>query len=93
MRKCALNNVSRPFVEYREEGQYGTSLRNPTREELAEAEALKSEIAAASKAYEEAKANLRRLAAGCKHVVSQDTAGFPYDLRRCYTCGANLGVV
>lgn len=87
------SNLSKPFIEYKKEDQYGTSVRNPTLAELAGAEALKSDIDAATKAYDEANANLRRLVKSCQHVVSQDTAGFPYDVRRCYACGAGQGTV
>ena len=84
---------SKPFVEYTEKRKHGTKLRDPSAEELAAAEQLKSDILAAREAVTLANNRLRSLLGSCKHVVSQDTAGFPYDVRNCYACGHNQGLI
>jgi hypothetical protein len=34
---------------------------------------------------------IRKFQSECPHHYFQDTAGFPYDYRRCAVCGASMG--
>ena len=29
----------------------------------------------------------------CPHVIVRDEKGWPYDIRKCFTCGKDLGLV
>lgn len=88
-----MSNVSKPFVEYSEEGKYGTSTRNPTAEELAESELRRTTLNLLRERLKAIRVEIEELESGCPHTVSYDMAGFPYDLRFCYGCGISRGSV
>ena len=46
--------------------------------------ATKNDVLKAQKLHE---------AGACSHSVITDQAGWPYDFRKCHTCGKGLGVV
>ncbi len=88
-----MSNVSKPFVEYKEEGRYGTLNREPTAEELAESELRRSTLHLLHERVKALEAEIEELESECQHTVSVDIAGFPYDIRVCHACGATQGMV
>jgi len=54
---------------------------------------LRTEILVVSRNLEELTSRLNRLQQNCKHAVFLDSPGFPYDIRHCVICGADLGWV
>ena len=84
---------SKPFVEYKEEGKYGTKLREPTSEERAAAELRRGTLKLLRERVAAIEAEIDTLEKECPHTVSYDLAGFPYDIRMCYACGAGQGRV
>lgn len=88
-----MSSVSKPFVEYQEKGKYGTSIRKPTDEELAESELRRNTLNLLHERVKAIKAEIKELESGCPHTVSIDTAGFPYDVRTCHACGAHQGLI
>ena len=88
-----MSNVSKPFVEYNKPGQSGTSLREPTAEELAESELRRTTLSLLRERLKTIQAEIQELESGCPHTVSYDIAGFPYDLRFCHGCGISKGSV
>ncbi len=84
---------SKPFVEYKEEGRYGTKLREPTAQELADAELRRTTLKLLRDRLQAIEAEIDGLEKECTHTVSYDLAGFPYDIRMCYACGAGQGRV
>ncbi len=90
--------ASKPFVEVKHEVH--TEIREPTDHEIYEAELLKTSIKkmeelrdAAQRQVHAAEEQLRKMKLECKHTVSVDIFGFPYDSRQCYSCGADQGLV
>lgn len=87
------DNVSKPFVEYKKPGQYGTSLREPTAEELAASTLRRNMLNVLHERLKAIKKEIKELESGCPHTVSYDIAGFPYDVRMCHACNAGQGTV
>lgn len=83
--------VSDVFVEVPE--KVGSSCRVPTEKEKRVGTILKGEIAAKRMAFENAESELKRVQARCKHILRVDEDGFMYDIRTCWVCGANLGLI
>ena len=83
---------SRLFVEERI-CHGGSHNREPTETELAEHLALSEEIEQAKEELRKATAKFQSAQDKCKHIVSIDYAGWPYDIRRCATCGMSQGLI
>lgn len=79
------------FVEVK--GSVSSTNRDPTADELKVHNALKGKITAAEKQLKLAKEALEALKRECKHTVSIDVQGYPYDSRHCATCGISQGLV
>lgn len=67
-----------PFYEVVEEQIDGFVLQSSLRIATAE------DIAEAQKLHREGK---------CPHTIIEDSYGYLYDIRRCWTCGKGLGTV
>jgi hypothetical protein len=85
--------VSEPFVEVPNSGGFGSTCREPTVKELADAKALKAKIDAIRDRVEKLQNEEEELVKSCKHIVREDVAGWPYDARSCYACGGGLGLI
>ncbi len=88
-----MSNISKPFVEYRKEGQYGTSIRKPSPEEFAASAERAMNLQLLRDQLEKLRSDIKRLEKECPHTVSYDIAGFPYDTRLCHACGKHQGQV
>ena len=85
-------NTSRVlFVEERKGGCSET--RETTHTERTESESLRDRIEAARARFEAARTELKALLDNCKHKVSYDVAGHPYDVRRCNACNKTQGLI
>lgn len=87
-----MSSVSEPFVEYMQ-ANGSIKLRDPTNKELAESELRRTTLNLLRERLKTLKAEIKELESGCPHTVSIDTAGFPYDVRRCHACGAHQGLI
>jgi hypothetical protein len=88
-----MSERSSPFVEYKKKGQYGTSIRDATNEEMLEANERLALLTSMREQRQALTERIKKLEKGCTHAVSYDVAGFPYDHRFCYACGISRGAV
>lgn len=84
------------FVEYpvTRDGQVVASrCREPTEQERSEAVATRKQLFELINQRDQLDAQIRVLRDSCKHVVSYDVAGWPYDSRQCAGCDHDQGLV
>lgn len=82
---------SKLFVEVKKEG--GSENRKPSEEELQIHKRLLNKIELRRDKIRKLKEELDALEKTCKHIISVDIAGWPYDSRFCATCGMSQGLV
>ncbi len=81
------------FVEERSANGATSTLREATQDELYRAAMMRGEILAKRHAFACVEAELQRVLSRCDHKVVHDVPGYAYDVRLCYICGANLGLI
>ena len=81
------------FVEEWDEAHASSKPRDCTPEELAAHKELMDKIKASREIIRKEEEKLAKLEKSCKHVVLVDTAGWPYDIRSCATCGQGMGLI
>ena len=73
---------SKPFRELDD----GRSSREPTKEELAEADIIRNRVKTLQSLIDTAQSELDSLILHCPHTLSIDEIGYVYHTRRCYAC-------
>lgn len=87
-----MSEQSTPFVEVK--GKYGDeSIHEATKEEIQAAKALKKDLEYLRQQRNKLDKQIETMEKTCRHTVSVDTAGWPYDIRSCFACGAGQGLV
>lgn len=81
------------FVEYRKPGKYGTDLRPATDKEKQKALKIRQSLINLYKQRDMINAQIKNIELKCKHKVSYDIEGFPYDIRSCAGCNEDQGLV
>jgi hypothetical protein len=79
------------FVEIPQ--KVGSTWREATKEEIEESEKLRKKISAIRSQIEELSKKEKLLVKSCKHYVRYDIRGYEYDIRCCYACEGNLGLI
>jgi hypothetical protein len=73
----------RKFICEQKDGSYIYA----TKEQIEEAKTVEKELASIENKIAELTKRKKTLTAGCKHEVSWDEPGHPYDVRHCVKCG------
>lgn len=61
--------------------------RDSTLEEIVQAKATRARVTEIDAMQERLKKERQAIMDACQHYVSQDTEGWPYDIRACIVCG------
>lgn len=75
--------TDRHYIHELPSGQY----RDATEEEIAHALKVQQKRESLQQKIKNAEAELKELNKDCAHIVCYDTAGHPYDVRHCVSCG------
>jgi hypothetical protein len=89
--RAALKHGGWGAVEVRNE--VGSTLRKPTKAEVAERKELREKILKAREDFRKAAENLAKLEKSCDHLIIFDLDGFDYYPRHCAACDKLIGLI
>lgn len=89
--RAALKNDGFNAVEVRE--KVGSTLRKPTKAEVAERKQLRADILKAREEFRKAAEKLAKVEGSCDHLIIFDLDGFDYYPRHCAACDKLIGLI
>jgi hypothetical protein len=81
------------FVEVPIKNGVAIELRDPTPEEMKEAQDRRDRLIFLTNQINSLRKELHDLGESCPHVVCYDEEGYIYDNRHCYGCNLHKGIV